>query len=294
MPRGITEILRHVEAGLPRDPNYGRPVREPTAKLAGNVALSPVQRAAIRLPRQRLKGQPLARTAIRYHADGLDFQGQLFLPSTPGIRPAVLVFPEAFGIGAHSIARAERLAALGFAPLACDLLGEGRFIDDLGEAMNAVQPLFDDPIRTRARATAALQALAARPEVDRDRIAAVGFCFPMPLELARSGAELKAVAGFHTNLVTKLPAKADAIRCSVLACVGADDPFITATDRTGFESEMRAAGAEWQLNVYGNTVHSFTNQDAERLRKPDAIRYSASADTQAWRAMLSLFGQTLS
>lgn len=67
--------------------------------------------------------------------------------------------------------RAERLAALGYVALAFDLHGDGRFIADLAEAMAALQPLFDDRLRTRSRAGAALAALAARPEVDPTRIA---------------------------------------------------------------------------------------------------------------------------
>jgi dienelactone hydrolase len=51
-----------------------------------------------------------------------------------------------------------------------------------------------------------LLTLAARPEVDAARIAAIGFCFPMSLELARSGAEIRAAVGFHTTLATKAPA----------------------------------------------------------------------------------------
>jgi dienelactone hydrolase len=89
----------------------------------------------------------------------------------------VLVFPEAFGLDAHAVSRAERLAALGYVAIACDLHGEGRVIDDLQEATTQLQPLFEDPARSRARALGALLALAARPEVDKTRIAAIGFAF---------------------------------------------------------------------------------------------------------------------
>lgn len=232
--------------------------------------------------------------AVTYRADGLTLEGQLFLPPGPGTYPGVLVFPEAFGIGPSALERAGRLAELGFAVLACDLHGGGRYIADLGEAMVAVQPLFDDPLRTRARALSAFAALTARPEVDAERVAAIGHCFPMPLELMRSGARLKVTIGFHTNLASRLPAKPGEIHGSVLVCIGSDDPFVTATDRAGFEAEMRTAGADWQLNVYGHTVHSFTNPNADRQRRPDAIRYSGMADRQSWRAMLSLFDEALS
>lgn len=231
---------------------------------------------------------------LHYQADGIGFEGQLFLPPGPGIYPGVLVFPEAFGIGPYSLHRARQLAELGFAVLAGDLHGGGRHIPDLAEAMAAVQPLFDDPLRMRARALAAFAALAARPEVDAGRIAAIGYCFPMPLELARSGAALKATIGFHTSLATRLPARPGTLAGSILVCIGSDDPFISAADRAGFEAEMRAAGADWQLQILGNTVHSFTNPAADRQHRPDAIRYSAAGDRQSWRAMMSLLDQTLS
>jgi dienelactone hydrolase len=231
---------------------------------------------------------------LAYNADGIAMRSQLFVEPAPFRRAGVLVFPEAFGLGEHVIERARMLAALGFVALACDLHGDGKYVDDLQEAMDLLQPLFADPARTRARGLGALRALAARPEVDADRMAAIGFCFPMPLELARSGADVKAVVGFHTALLTKAPAsEASAIQARVLVCVGADDPMITPAHRTQFESEMRDAGVDWEMQVYGGTVHSFTNQNAAKRNMPNAIRYNPEADARSWAAMLDLFGATL-
>jgi dienelactone hydrolase len=227
-----------------------------------------------------------------YQADGLALRGQLFLKPAPGPRPGVLVFPEAFGLGENAMVRAERLARLGYVALACDLHGEGRFIDDLDQALDLLKPLFENPLRTRARAAAALDALTARSEVDAGRVAAIGFCFPMPLELARSGADLKAVVGFHTVLATNAPAQRG-IKARLLVCIGADDPFIPPEQRRAFEVEMRDVGAAWQMALYGGTVHSFTSRDAVRRGRPDAIRYSAGADRQSWTSMLELFAATL-
>lgn len=229
---------------------------------------------------------------VCYQADGLAMKGQLFSLPAPGPRPGVLVFPEAFGLSENAKIRAERLARLGYVALACDLHGEGRFIDDLDAALDLLKPLFENPLRTRTRAEAALQVLATRPEVDAARIAAIGFCFPMPLELARSGADLRAAVGFHTLLATKAAAQGG-IKAHVLVCIGADDPFISAEDRRAFETEMRGAEAAWQMELYGRTVHSFTSHDAARRGRPDAIRYNAAADKRSWEAMLELFADTL-
>jgi dienelactone hydrolase len=233
---------------------------------------------------------------LTYQADGLTMQSQLFFEEGAGKRAGVLVFPEAFGIGEHAISRAQRLAGMGYVALACDLHGDGKLIDELQPAIAALEPLFKDPSRTRARAQGGLTALTARAEVDAARVAAIGFCFggTMALELARSGAELAAAVGFHSGLGTAAPkSDAQAIKGRVLVCIGADDPMIPADQRAGFEAEMRDAHVDWQMHLYGNTVHSFTNQGAAKRNMPDAIRYSAEADARSWAAMQQLFAETL-
>lgn len=233
---------------------------------------------------------------VSYQADGLSMKGRLFFEPQASPRAGVLVFPEAFGLSEHAISRAQRLASLGYVALACDLHGDARLIDDLDEAIGLLTPLFSDPARTRARAGAALEALAARPEADPARVAAIGFCFggTMALELARSGAEIKAVVGFHSGLATHAPkTDAKAIKGRVLVCIGADDPMIPADQRAIFEDEMREAGVDWQMHLYGNTVHSFTNQGAAKRAMPDALRYSAEADERSWASMQELFSETL-
>lgn len=233
---------------------------------------------------------------LTYQADGLTMRSQLFFEPGQAQRPGVLVFPEAFGLGEHTIDRARRLAGLGYVALACDLHGDGRVIDGLEEAVGALKPLYADPMRTRARAQGGLEALVAREEADAGRVAAIGFCFggTMALELARSGAALAAVVGFHSGLGSEAP-KSDArnIRGRVLVCIGADDPMIPAEQRAGFEKEMRDGGVDWQMHLYGKTVHSFTNQGAAARNMPDAIRYSPEADARSWVAMQQLFGETL-
>jgi len=146
---------------------------------------------------------------------------------------------------------------------------------------------------TRARAGAALDLLAARPEIDADRIAAIGFCFggTMALELARDGRHLAAVVGFHSGLATQSRARHGNVKPRILICVGGDDAMIPPEQRRDFEDEMRAAGADWQLHVYGNTVHSFTNQEAAKRNMPDAIRYSPEADHRSWASMSALFDE---
>jgi dienelactone hydrolase len=233
---------------------------------------------------------------ITYEADGLTFKSQLFFEPAAQPRAGVLVFPEAFGLSEHAISRAKRLAGMGYVALACDIHGDGQFIIDLNEAIGKLQPLYADTSRMRARAQSALMALSQRKEADSSKIASIGFCFggTISLELARSGADIRSVVGFHSGLSTTAPkTDAKASRARILVCIGADDPFISPQERTTFESEMRDAGVDWQMHLYGGTVHSFTNVEAEKRGKPEAMRYSAEADARSWAAMQELFGETL-
>jgi dienelactone hydrolase len=226
-----------------------------------------------------------------YHADELTMRGALFLPDASAPTPGVLVFPEVFGLGEHAIGRARRLADMGYAALACDLHGDRAILAELSEAQKVSSALRENPLRNRERAAPALAAFTARPEVDASRIAAIGFCFggTMALELARGGADLRAIVGFHSGLATLRPQDAANIRGRVLVCIGADDPGIPAEQRAAFEAEMRQASVAWEMHLYGGTVHSFTNPGADKLGRPAMARYDARADRLSWGAMAGLF-----
>jgi dienelactone hydrolase len=221
---------------------------------------------------------------LKYEADGLKFESHLYFDKgKTAKRPAVLVFPEAFGLGEHAKSKAKRLAELGYVSLASDLHGEGKTVSDLGAVMGLLGPLMADPSGTRARAKAGLAALKARPEVDAARIAGIGYCFggTMALELARSGSDVVGVAGFHSGLGTARPQDAGNIKGKVLVCIGADDPMIGADSREAFVQEMRAGGVDWQMELYGGVVHSFTNPEADKQGNP-ALKYDAKADARSW------------
>lgn len=239
----------------------------------------------------------MQRETLTYQADAKTMKSELFYESGSGPHPGVLVYPEAYGLNKHALSRAERLATMGYVALACDLHGDALVVSDLKESIKMLDDLYADPAKTRARASGGLQALIAHSEVDSTRVAAIGFCFggTMALELARSGADIKAVVGFHSGLATVAPkADAKAIKGSILVCIGGDDPFIPLEQRTTFVTEMRDAGVDWQMHLYGNTVHSFTNPTAANADMPNAVRYNAEADRRSWASMQALFAETLS
>jgi len=234
--------------------------------------------------------------ALHYQADGLAMTGWLAQDDGRTDRRAgVLVFPAAPGLGTQVRDAAERLAGLGYVALGCDLYGGGRFFDDVDEALVLLAPLRTHAEGVRARAGGALAALAAQPTVDPARVAAIGYCFGgiMALELARGGADLAAVVGFHTPLRAIDPSRPIHIKGQVLICTGSEDREANLQDRAAFEAEMRQGGVDWRMSLYGGVYHSFTNPDADSYGKPDYARYNARAHARSWQEMLTLFDESL-
>lgn len=233
---------------------------------------------------------------VRYLADGVEMVGHFYRDEKwREPRPAVLIFPEALGPGDHEKEKAERLVALGYCALACDLHGNEKFYTDPAEARAVLEPVRADHRRLRDRAKGGFDVLCGCEGVDVGRIAAIGFCLggTMALELARSGADLRAVVGFHSGLLNGVPDDFTALNCAFLICIGADDPGVPLAHRIAFEEEMRERGADWRMNIYGGVVHSFTNPKADGFGLA-GVRYDARADNRSWAEMTDFFAETLS
>lgn len=228
---------------------------------------------------------------VAYEADGAMMIGSLAVPDDPGPRPAVLIAHEANGLDDFQKTRARQLADLGYVAFALDYHGGG-----VPPAFSAAQArtseLWDDPDRMRALGLAALDVLRAERATDPTKVAAIGFCFggAMVLELARMGADLRAVVGFHPGLATTRPEDSANIVGTVLICVGSEDPYVTPEDRARFEAEMRAAGVDWRLHLYGGVEHSFTHPHVDTAGIP-GLRYHQPSAERSWREMLALFDE---
>jgi dienelactone hydrolase len=132
---------------------------------------------------------------VDYRCGEVNLRGYLALDeSTAGKRPGVLVFHEGLGLGDFAMERTRRLAGLGYVALAADMFGGRRQASNLQEVATLVGGLRAEPEKLRARGRAALETLAALPQVDAGRLAAIGFCFggSVVLEVADFENEMRA------------------------------------------------------------------------------------------------------
>ncbi len=230
---------------------------------------------------------------IDYQQGGDTLQGYLaYDDKFTGKRPGVLVAHQWKGLGDYERERARMLAEMGYVAFAFDVYGKGIRPKNREEAgklsgqYKANRPLL------RNRARAAVITLRKQPNVDVNRLAIIGYCFGggTALELARSGADLKGFVSFHGSLDTPTPADAKNIKGKVLILHGADDPYSPMKDVVALSDELSAANVNYEIDLYGGAVHSFTEKAAGNDVSSGAA-YNAQADARSWARMKAFFAE---
>lgn len=224
---------------------------------------------------------PIADTSVRYEHGGIAFEAYAaWDDASAAPRPIILVAGTFMGRSGFEEAKARSLAELGYVAVAIDLYGVGHWPADADEARGAMDALNADRALLKGRLLAALEAARrAGPQADPGRVAAIGFCFggKCVLDLARSGADVAGVVSFH-GLYDPPSFANGAIKAKILVLHGWDDPLAPPDMVLGLAKELTGAGADWQVNAYGHTVHAFTNPAREGM-------YSPVVDRRSWHAM---------
>jgi len=208
-----------------------------------------------------------------------------------GPQPGVLVAHAFGGQAAFDTDKAEDLARLGYVAIAIDMYGQGRRASDPAEASALMCELTDDRPVVAKRMQMWLDVLAGLPDVDARRMAAIGFCFggKCVLDLARSGADLRGVVGFHAVLdAPEITSKAPML-ASVLVLHGWDDPLATPAQFCELGAELTGRGADWQMMAYGATGHAFTNPEANAPE--DGMSFNAQTNDRAWALMAAFLAE---
>ncbi len=228
---------------------------------------------------------------IEYQQDGTPLKGMIaWDDAKTARRPGVLVIHEWWGLNEHARNSARKLAEAGYVGFALDLYGNGKSAEHRHDAETMMNEAMKDPEAIAARFHAALAQLKQDPHVDPQKIAAIGYCMggAVALNMARAGADLAAVASFHGVLATQRPAQQGKIKPRLLVMTGANDPFVPPDQVEGFRKEMSAAGAKYDVKVYPNTKHGFTNPNAAKYGMPE-LEYNPTVAKASWDAMLQFF-----
>ena len=213
----------------------------------------------------------------------------------PGTTPAagVVVLHEAFGLNDDIRGIAARFADEGYVALAPDLYTPGIKALCIAQAMLALARRRGAALD---RAASARDWLAARPDVDGDRIGAVGFCMGGGFALL-----LGSAGGLRATSVNygDVPKQVDQLRgvCPVVGSYGADDKRLVPAARR-LESFLTELGVPHDVKVYDGAGHSFLNRDHpawadKTFGRMMPIAYDADAAEDAWRRILAFFAEHL-
>ncbi len=211
-------------------------------------------------------------------------QGMAVIPEGSN-KPVVMIAHDWSGRNHFANKIAEDIAALGYIGFALDIYGDGRTGKTKEEKSALIAPFVEDRALLLARLNAGLKTAKSLPSADVNRIAIIGFCFGglCALDLARSGATIKGAVSFHGlfNAPDKLPKHN--IQAKVLALHGFDDPMATPEQAIAFGKEMTEAKADWEIIMYGNTMHAFMNPEAND--HAFGTVYQPKTAARAWLAM---------
>lgn len=229
--------------------------------------------------------------AIEYRDGDAVLEGWLAVPDgLTGKVPSVLIVHDWKGVQEYPKSRAEQLAKLGYPAFVVDIYGQGVRPNDPKECAELAGKYKSDRATFRRRLLAGLEEFRKQPNVDPERIAAIGYCFGGTgvLELARAGADVRGVVSFHGGLDSPNPADGRNIRARVLILHGADDPFVPEAGISALTAELNGAGVDWQMVSYGGAVHSFSNPGAGN-DKSTGNAYDAKTDRRSWEHMMAFF-----
>ena len=229
------------------------------------------------------------------YADGNQVLNGLSIKSTKknSQNPGILLLPAWLGIDNASQEIAQNLSKLGYTVFIADIYGEGNYPKNTSEAGKHAGYYKKNYEVYQKRIQLALEQLI-KSGANADNIVAIGYCFGGTgvLEAARGHLNVKGVVSFHGGLGKDATRPSETITTKVLACHGADDPFVSKEEIAAFQQEMRDTKADWQMIYYANSVHSFTNPEAGNDNSKGAA-YNALAAKRSFEHLLLFLNEVL-
>lgn len=224
--------------------------------------------------------------------EGAILHGRIAKPGFPN-GGTVLMFPGATGPGPSFDAAMKELAGAGYFVIHANMYGKEVDMSSPQTAGQGFAALLQEPERLRDRAVAWFEQARRLEGVDPDRIAAIGYCFGgrCVLELARSGAAVRAVSSFHGLLATHAPARKGVVLAKVAVWTGGDDPYASRQDAEALQAELDAAEADYQFTLFAKARHAFMDPDHDGFAP--GIAYDPLAHRIGWAGTRALLAETV-
>lgn len=236
---------------------------------------------------------------IKVQNQDLEIDAYLAKPKTLGVYPAVIVIQEIFGVNEHIRDIADRFAQEGYIAIAPAIYQRQAPQFEVGYGEEDVKLGRQYKVQTKASELlsdiqATINYLYSLPEVKKEGMATIGFCFGgHVVYLASTLNEVVATASFYgAQIATWCPGEEEAtitqtknIKGTLYTFFGTEDPLIPNEQTELIEQELRQHNISHQVFRYEDATHGFM---CDRRQS-----YNQAAAKDAWIKVLDLFSQKL-
>jgi carboxymethylenebutenolidase len=202
--------------------------------------------------------------------------GYLALPRGEGPHPALILIHEWWGLNDDIKSIARRFAEQGYVALAVDMYN-GQVTTESAEARVLSSAVRDDVDGAFENLQAAIDYLRARPEVDAEKLASVGWCFGggWSYQMALNDLDINASVMYYGQF--NPDDDFDMMRADIIGHFGETDASIAVDNVREFQAELATTNGMHEVYIYPNVGHGFAN-----LRGGDNLAYSQEAADLAW------------
>ena len=220
---------------------------------------------------------------VAYQSEGFQLEGYLaYDDASAEKRPGILVVHEWWGLNDSIRNRVDKLASMGYAAFALDLYGKGKTTNEKQKATKMLRMVQMNVYRWHQRALAGLNALKNLPQVDSQRIAAIGYGWggvTLQQQLFK-GADIKGAILF-SSFIAPTAEQRQKVKAKILVLQGSADPYIDSGQISNYVEAMNKTDIDWQMMLFGGAKHGFTDPIADQYSMKE-FSYNEAADQRSW------------
>ena len=233
-------------------------------------------------------------STLEHDIAGKNYQHFIAHAATEDVKSVILIAPTWAGRDNFVCDKATELAQHGYTSLALDLYGDAAVGVSNEENTSLMTPLISDRDQLQALLTEILHTISKQAFAKDMPILAIGYCFGglCVLDMARVGLPLAGVVSIHGLMTPPENLEIQAITSPILALHGYQDPMVPPEQLHAFNQEMLKAEANWEVCVYGQARHAFTNPIANDHELGTV--YHQQTSQRAWNRMLNFIADCVS
>lgn len=220
---------------------------------------------------------------VTFKSGGETVNAVAYVPEGKGPFPAIIVIHEWWGLNDWVKDQASKLADQGYLTLAVDFY-RGKVATTRDQAHELSRAPSD---RVKRDSQAAFAYLQSRPDVKKDKIGAIGWCWGGGYSLQLAIAEPTLAADvINYGDVSASPEEIKKINAPILGLFGAHDQRITPDDVNKFRGELNKLGKKEDITIYPDAGHGFQNP-------VNGAGYKPEDTADAWSKILMFFAEHL-